>query len=29
MSKIVALRELLFGLLQEHEKDAAIPTSGS
>jgi hypothetical protein len=26
-SKIGALRELLFGLLQEHERDGAIPTS--
>ena len=26
MSKIGALRELLLGLLQEHEQDGAIPT---
>jgi hypothetical protein len=27
MSKIGALRELLVSLLQEHERDGAIPTS--
>jgi len=27
MSKIGALRDLLVGLLQEHERDGAIPTS--